>query len=85
MKKFLPLLLLTFTSPIAANAESVWLVLRHGTNSQWGSSTALEKIKMSNMSQCELMGAKWMGAKRTKLEEKKSSMFNFGYECLEGE
>ena len=84
MKKFFPLFLLTLTSPIAANADSVWLVLRGSTGQNGYGGIAIEKIEMKDMNQCELMGAKWMGTKRTKNESKNSRAWGFGFECIEG-
>ena len=81
MRRFLLPLIAAIALPTAANAESIWLILRYGN--QTGS--AMEKIKMSNMNQCELMGAKWMGTKFTKRENNQKAYMNFGYACIQGE
>ena len=86
MKRLLLPLLAALALPTAANAESVWLILRYGTTGGKNSGSALEKIKMKDKEQCELMGARWMGAKPTKAELKSNYQpKNFGYVCLEGE
>ena len=89
MRRFLPLLLTAgIISPTAAMADSTWLILRYGSEHEvgasgyWGSA-ALEKVKMKNIQQCELMGAKWTGSKLHKDENKKRTILAF--ECLEGE
>tara|TARA_R100000458_G_C8233789_1_gene214718 strand:+ start:81 stop:521 length:441 start_codon:yes stop_codon:yes gene_type:complete len=65
------------------SSESVWLVLRYGRwlNSVAGS-TALEKIEMKDIEQCELMGAKWTASKLNPREAPKFTVLTF--ECLEG-
>ena len=51
MNRFLLLALTAgFISPIAANAESVWLLLKINKSN---GGMALEKIQMKNMNQCE--------------------------------
>ena len=69
--------------PTAVNAETVWLVLRYG---RWlnsvGGSTALEKIEMKDIAQCELMGAKWVASKLNPRETPRFTVLAF--ECLEG-
>ena len=88
MHKFLLPLLGALALPTSAIADSTWLILRYGsehavdTNGYHGSS-ALEKIKVKNIQQCELMGAKWTGSKLHKDENKKRTILAF--ECLEGE
>ena len=74
MKKlFLPFLLLaSFTLPTTASAESVWLVLEG-----WDSSFV--KIETKDMTECELMGAKWLSTKRIKTHPN-----NRGFECFKG-
>ena len=81
MRRFLLIALTAgLLSPTAAMAESVWLILRLGKPT---SGYALEKVKMSNMNQWGLMGAKWMGTKKAKSE--RGFALQFGYECIEGE
>ena len=83
MKRFL-LLALTdgLLSPIAAKAESVWLVLGWAGSYQM----ALEKIEMNNMSQCKEQGELWM----EELEDKKRRMHKgsfqreLRYHCIKG-
>ena len=83
MKKFLIPLLAVVALPTAVNAETVWLVLRYG---RWlnsvGGSTALEKIEMKDIAQCELMGAKWVASKLNPRETPRFTVLAF--ECLEG-
>ena len=82
MRRFLPLLLTAgILSPTAAMAESTWLILRYGITS----GGALEKIKMKDNNQCELMGAKWMGTKRNRREKREESKMVLAYECIQGE
>ncbi len=87
MRRFLfPTLLAALLSPTVAMAENTWLILRYGVfggNGRGG--TSLEKIKVGNLSQCDLMGAKWMGTKLSKRENQYRNELVFGYECLEGE
>ena len=53
MKRFLLLALTAgLLSPIAAKAESYWLVLEKA----WGGYAALEKIEMIDMAQCKEQG-----------------------------
>ncbi len=87
VRRFLPLILTAgILSPTAAMAESTWLILRYGmVGSSGRASTSLEKIKVSSNSQCELMGAKWMGSKLSKRENDGRVNIVFGYECLTGE
>ena len=84
MKKLICLPFLLFFLPNTVNAESVWLIIRYVGAQKSGAlirGGALEKIEMANMEQCELMGAKWVGSRRSKLEHDKSV---FGFECLIG-
>ena len=87
MRRFLPLILTAgILSPTAAMAESTWLILRYGMVGPNGrASTSLEKIKVSSNSQCELMGAKWMGSKLSQREKDSRVRIVFAYECLIGE
>ena len=75
MKKLLLPLLASFALPTSVSAESVWLVLQGGHFN--GSS--LVKIEMEDMSQCELMGAKWLSTKRVNLQNHVR-----GFECFKG-
>tara|TARA_Y100000746_G_C15190603_1_gene321204 strand:+ start:135 stop:383 length:249 start_codon:yes stop_codon:yes gene_type:complete len=70
-----------FMIPTAVNAESVWLVMRYATSikGEDGVAAAIEKIEMENMTQCELMGAKWISSK-AKPEQR--STFHFA--CIKG-
>ena len=73
MKKLLLIpLLLGFIS--ALNAESYWLIL----SSSAGGSSALEKIEMANMEQCEEQG-EIFASERIKFKMNKKQ-----YECLKG-
>tara|TARA_B100000700_G_C15037626_1_gene853567 strand:- start:339 stop:593 length:255 start_codon:yes stop_codon:yes gene_type:complete len=69
-------------SPIAAKAESIWLVLGWAGSYQM----ALEKIEMKNMSQCKEQGELWMA----ELEDKKRRMHKgsfqreLRYRCITG-
>ena len=82
VKRFLFPLLATIALPTAANAESTWLIIRYQAGTSWKSPVAMEKIEMSNMEQCELEGAKWMGAKKSKVESARNRGFSFT--CLQG-
>ncbi len=89
MRRFLLLLLFVISLPAAAMAEeSTWLLVRYGWLGVGVADVDLEKITMANMDQCELMGAKWMSAKRINHEAKdyvrNSKDLLFGYECLKG-
>tara|TARA_B100000579_G_C22698132_1_gene788430 strand:+ start:301 stop:510 length:210 start_codon:yes stop_codon:yes gene_type:complete len=67
-------------------AGSTWLILRYASLKPTGPGVALEKVEMSNMNQCELMGAKWSGSKRTGMENGSTlkNFMVFGYECIKG-
>ena len=53
MNRFLQLALTAgLLSPIAAKAESVWLIIQAKSN-------ALEKIQMRDMNQCQTQGEIW--------------------------
>ena len=87
MKKFLVLpFLAAIALPTSVSAESIWLILRYASLKPSGPGVALEKVEMSNMDQCELMGAKWSGTKRTGMENGGSltNFMVFGYECIKG-
>ena len=81
MRKLLLPLLAAIALPSAVNAESVWLVMRYATSiaHEDGVAAAVEKIEMRDMSQCELMGAKWIASK-AKPEQR--STFHFA--CIKG-
>ncbi|MAJ23213.1 MAG: hypothetical protein CBC24_05030 [Candidatus Pelagibacter sp. TMED64] len=69
MNRFLLLALTAgMISPIAANAESVWLILK--------TSTGLEKVQSLDMAQCEREGQKWV--------KKKFSGNKKTYQCIIG-
>ncbi len=80
-KRFLLPFLAAFALPSAVNAESVWLVMRYATSiaHEDGVAAAVEKIEMRDMTQCELMGAKWIASK-AKPEQR--STFHFA--CIKG-
>ena len=79
MKRFLLSLIAVIALPAAANAETVWLVLRYSTGlKQSGVGAALEKIPMSSMEECEMLGAKWMGGKPSRQEKGPV----FGFNCF---
>ena len=82
MKRFLIPLLAAFALPTAVNAESTWLIIRYQAGESWKSPVAMEKIEMTNMEQCEAEGAKWMGAKESKIESLRKRGFSFT--CLKG-
>ena len=82
MRRFLLPLIASLSLPIAANAESAWLIMRYGSDTGSKGGSALEKLEMKDMDQCELMGAKWMSSKRHKYEHKAYTVL--AYECLEG-
>tara|TARA_X000001036_G_C20557148_1_gene756824 strand:+ start:66 stop:329 length:264 start_codon:yes stop_codon:yes gene_type:complete len=87
MKRLLLPIIAALALPTSAMAESTWLIIRYGMIGSSGiAATSLEKIKVSSNSQCELMGAKWVGTKLSKRESSysKQSMI-FGFECLTGE
>ena len=68
--------------PTAINAESTWLIIRYQSGASWKSPIAMEKIEMENIEQCESEGAKWMGAKESKIESARNRGFSFT--CLKG-
>jgi hypothetical protein len=82
MKRVLILLLAAFALPTSANAASTWLILRYQSGWSIKSPVALEKIEMEDLEQCELEGAKWMGAKESKVEKARTRGFSFI--CLQG-
>ena len=82
MKRFLIPLLSALTLPTAVNAETTWLIIRYQAGTSWKSPVAMEKIEMTNLEQCELEGAKWMGAKESKVEAARNRGFSFT--CLQG-
>ena len=67
MKKFLTPILASLALPTSVYAESYWLVLRLDQ-------TAIEKIEMKSMEQCEEQGEKWVG----------NMWYKEGYKCLIG-
>jgi hypothetical protein len=82
MKHLLLPLLAALALPTAALADSYWLVLRYTSSGHSLAGVAIDSIEMKSMEQCELMGAKWMGTKETKVEGRKQK--GYGYVCLEG-
>ena len=72
--------LLGFISPVSA--ESVWLVIKYaGWN--WHGGGGIEKIEMKDMAQCELMGAKWIAARKL-FVDRGEHWEDSNYVCLEG-
>ena len=72
--------------------DGVWLVLALsfiGPNPYTGSGTALEKIPLENMEQCELEGAKWVASSRVTTSVKAvvfgkgRNSFYRGFECIQ--
>tara|TARA_Y100001968_G_scaffold248952_1_gene233621 strand:- start:335 stop:586 length:252 start_codon:yes stop_codon:yes gene_type:complete len=82
MKSLLLPLITAVALPISANAASTWLILRYQSGYSITSPVALEKIEMEDLEQCELEGAKWMGAKESKVEKARTRGFSFT--CLQG-
>ncbi len=81
MKRLLISLIAVIAFPAAANAETVWLVLRYSTGlKQSGVGAALEKIPMNSLQNCEMMGAQWMGSRPSRGEKGPV----FGFNCLKG-
>ena len=81
MKRFFIPLLAAFVLPTAANAESIWLVMRYATSiaGEDGVAAAVEKIEMKDITQCELMGAKWIASKA-----KPEQRATFHFACIKG-
>ena len=75
---FLVLFLLGFISPVSA--ESVWLIIHKG----WGEHAALEKIEMTDMNQCELMGAKWKSSNVANIKHNDFGVQTLSHTCLKG-
>ena len=82
MKKLIYSLIAISALPTAINAESTWLIIRYQSGASWKSPIAMEKIEMENIEQCESEGAKWMGAKESKIESARNRGFSFT--CLKG-
>ena len=81
MKRYLLILLASMALPIAANAETVWLILSYSNGlTQNGVGAALEKIPMDDMQECEMIGAQWMGSKPSQTERNPG----FGFNCFKG-
>tara|TARA_E500000331_G_scaffold141914_1_gene138470 strand:- start:701 stop:952 length:252 start_codon:yes stop_codon:yes gene_type:complete len=82
MKRFLLPLIAVFALPTAVHASSTWLILRYAValRGESGVGAAIEKIQVDNLDDCELMGAKWMGSKVAKGEQRAI----FAYDCLQG-
>ena len=72
MKKLFLIFFFLSALPTSVSAESVWLVLQSGNFN--GSS--LVKIEMEDITQCELMGAKWLSTERVRMQK--------GFECFKG-
>ena len=82
MKRLLLALLAVLALPTAVNAESVWLVLKYaGWDNQNGA--ALEKIEMKDMNQCEMMGVKWIAARKAHTKASKI-LEEASYVCIKG-
>ena len=82
MKKLIFPFLFIFSFPTTLNAESTWLIIRYQAGRSLKSPVAMEKIEMTDLEQCELEGAKWMGAKESEIESKRDRGFSFT--CLKG-
>ena len=82
MKKLICFLIAFGSFPTALNAESTWLIIRYQSGASLKSPIAMEKIEMENLEQCESEGAKWMGAKESKIESARNRGFSFT--CLKG-
>ena len=82
MKKLISFLIAIGSFPTALNAESTWLIIRYQAGASWKSPVAMQKIEMADLEQCELEGAKWMGAKESKVEKARKRGFSFT--CLQG-
>ena len=80
MKRFFLILIALIAIPNPANAEDIWLILRYGHTSSKGNSAALEKIKMSSMDQCQLMGSQFASTEKVKNEY---NWTIFGFNCIE--
>ena len=74
MNRLLLPLLAALALPTGVNAESYWLILSSGA----GGSSALEKIEMASMEQCEEQG-EIFASERIKFKMNKKQ-----YECLKG-
>ena len=70
-------------SPIAANAERYWLIIRASDHLQ---GTALEKIEMKSLEQCEEQGYIWRGVKNKLIENPQPPQETAGgrWKCLVG-
>ena len=79
MKHFLlASFLLGFISPVSA--ESVWLIIHKGS----GGHAALEKIEMTDMGQCEIMGAKWKSSNIPTIKHNDFGIQTLSHACLKG-
>ncbi len=77
MKRLLIPLFVYLAIPTIANAESVWLILSHmkpGTNA----GSALQKVEMQDMVQCEEEGQRWNDAKEIHHNR------DLGWHCVRG-
>ena len=74
-KRFLILLLGLFLLPTAVQAETIYLLLRDG----YLEGTALEKIPMESIGQCEEAGALFVSSERLYRTNERR-----GFECLVG-
>ena len=79
IKKALALLIAAPLTPLAANAETIYLVLKSdGVGA--ANSVALLKIPMANLEQCEEEGARIITSKRFDTRGAKRDAF----ECIRG-
>ena len=72
--------LASIQSTAGNKTSKVWLVLKWG-GWNFANTSGIEKIEMSDMNQCELMGAQWMASPRAFPER-----YNFekmAYVCIE--
>ena len=83
MYKLLIPLLTALSLPTSVNAESIWLILRYGSehvgHTRIGGAS-LEKIEMQDLNQCETEGEKWIRTKAPKGEKRTI----LAYHCLVG-
>jgi hypothetical protein len=84
MKRLLLPLIAALALPTAVSAESYWLVISDKENSR--TSTALEKIEMESLAQCEKQGYIWASTKNELISNPQSKGFTAmgAWKCLIG-
>ena len=83
MKRFFLLALTAgLLSPIAAKAETYWLILK----TTQGAAAALEKIEVPSMKQCHEQGEVWLsgGFSADKPKKTGKAIWHTAYKCLIG-